>query len=348
MENHKCTNSIKDYSIDAKMNSFLKWEGRILQQDGIGYLGYTNSSITLRVRGAAVYMYFVTGENEDVNKPGLRVYIDGIQVSEFVLEKEEDWYCICELKDDCEHDVKIVKITEAAMSFAGIQTIRVLDGELIPIDNKDDRVKVEFIGDSITCGYGVHGEPESEYTIREEDGECSYAAYMAKKMNWNARWISASGYGMYVEYTGNPDNNVPKLYPYVNWFVNKDILIQKDEFEPKYIFINLGTNDSGHLENQDILNGFHKAYKDFIKLLRTYHPDAIIICMLGTLCQGIFPYVEQIVEEVKQEGIENVYSVELPYHDVEKDGKASNHPSKVTHQKDAERVLEFMSREGIL
>ncbi|MCM1498408.1 MAG: GDSL-type esterase/lipase family protein [Clostridium sp.] len=336
------------YQMEPQNEKMLRWEGRILKQDGISYLGFTNSALTVQVKGSRLEMYLLTGENEEVNQPGLRIYVDGVKTSEIVLKEREGWYTICNLDTKSLHEVRIVKITEAAMSYVGVKEIRMAEGELCPIDGEDNRVKVEFIGDSITCGYGVHGEPESEYTIREEDGECCYASFMAQEMNWNARWISASGYGMYVEYTGDPENNVPKLYPYVNWFVNPDVRQDMKEFEPRYIFINLGTNDSGHLHKEEIREHFLKAYEEFLQLLRTCHPESVIVCVLGTLCEQVFPYVEQVVDKVKQQGMKDVYAFELPYHNVELDGMASMHPSETTHKKDAERILAWMKNEGIL
>ena len=338
-----------EYYMNRETDSFLKWQGRILKKQAICYFGYTNSSLNVRVKGNSLYMYLITGDNEVVNQPGFRIYVDGKKVSELVLDRREDWYLICELSPEEVHEVRVVKITEAAMSFGGLKCIKVCDGVLLPIQEKEDyRTKVEFIGDSITCGYGVHGEPESEYTIREEDGECSYAAFMAEEMNWNARWISASGYGMYLEYTGDPEQNVPKLYPYVNWFVDRERKIEAGEFEPEYIFVNLGTNDSGHLHKQEVLNEFLKAYEEFLMMLRSYHKKSIIICVLGTLCHGVFPYVAQVVEHIKAKGLGNIYAYELPYHDIEKDGMASMHPSAATHKKDAKRILDYMKQEGIL
>lgn len=344
MEREK--NSI--YRMGEETWRLLFWEGRILSRYGVNYMGYTNSSVTMQVQGDALSMYLTTGNNEQVNQPGLRIYVDGEPISELVLEKRCGWYEICRLNPAKAHTVRLIKITEAAMSYVGVERILVSGGRLLPQESADERTRVEFIGDSITCGYGVHGAPESEYTIREEDGECSYAAFMAKEMNWNARFISASGYGMYVEYTGDPKNNVPKLYPYVNWFLDTEQEIKEGEFEPRFIFVNLGTNDSGHLGKPEVLQGFLDAYKGFLEMLRARHRDAVIICVLGTLCRDVFPYVEQTVERVKQEGMEDVYALELPFHNVQLDGMASNHPSIATHKKDAARILEWMRGQGLL
>lgn len=328
---------------------YLQFEGRILEKEGIFYLSYTNSSVSFLARGKSVYMEFVTEQKEAVNFAGLRVYVDDRPVGEVVLDAPRKLYKICDLPDREPHLIKVIKITEAAMSQAGLCHIRVEEGEILKeTPSPDERLKVEFIGDSITCGYGVHGAAESEYNIREEDGECSYAAFMAREMNWNARYISASGYGMFVEYTGNPENNVPKLYPYINWFEDRERKVEPGEFEPAFIIVNLGTNDSGFLSDKRMQEGFVAAYINFLRLLKSFHPDAKIICVLGTLCTNAFPFIKEAVSKVKTEGLKDIYALELPYHDVKKDGMASSHPSVATHKKDAERILAFMEEKGMI
>lgn len=328
---------------------YLKFEGRILEKEGVFYLSYTNSSVSFLAVGREVYMEFVTEQREEVNFAGLRVYVDGAPLGEVVLDRPRKLYKMCDLPDRKPHRVKVVKITEAAMSQAGLCDILVRDGGILEeAPPSDGRIKVEFIGDSITCGYGVRGTPDSEYDIREEDGECSYGAFMAREMNWNARYISASGYGMFVEYTGNPDNNVPKLYPYVNWFVDRERKVEAGEFEPAFIFVNLGTNDSGFLSDKGMQEKFVAAYTDFLKQLKELHPHAKILCVLGTLCTGAFAFVNEAVCAAKEAGLKDIYALELPYHNVEKDGMASGHPSVATHKKDAERILDFMAEQGMI
>lgn len=328
---------------------YLQFEGRILEKEGIFYLSYTNSSVSFLAKGSGVYMEFVTDQREAVNFAGLRVYVDGAPFGEVVLDQTKKLYKMCSLPDRKPHRIKVIKITEAAMSQAGLCDILIKDGKILEETlPADERVKVEFIGDSITCGYGVLGAPDSEYDIREEDGERSYGAFMAREMNWNARYISASGYGMFVEYTGNPENNVPKLYPYINWFADREKKIEPGEFEPAFIIVNLGTNDSGFLGEKRMQERFVSAYVSFLKLLKGYHPDAGIICVLGTLCTNGFVFVKEAVTLALSAGLKDIYALELPYHDVEKDGMASGHPSVATHKKDAARILDFMAKQGMI
>ena len=339
----------KTYEYTELEKGYVSFEGRILKQEEMYYLGFTNSSVTFSAKGSKVKMELYTQDCGELNEAGLRIYVDGAKTGEVVVKHGITEYEIAAFDDQEIHKVRVVKITEAAMSYVAIKNIQVEDGELQKLEQTEDtRTKVEFIGDSITCGYGVHGEPESEYTIREEDGELCYAAFMAKEMNWNANWISASGYGMYQDYEENPDNNVPKLYRYVNWYVNPEVKMDYTTFEPAFIFINLGTNDCNYFHKESGLQGYIKAYKEFLLELRKAHKDAKIICTIGTECDTAFPHIKTAIQEAEQEGLTGVYAYELPFHNVEVDGIASGHPTEATHKKDARRLLDFMKQEKLI
>lgn len=348
----------KTYEMEELEQGYVSFDGRILRQDDMYYLGFTNSAMTYSVKGTSdtdsnqevkIRMELHTQECEAVNEAGLRVYVDGVKTRELVIQHGRTEYEIAAIPDREFHTVRVVKITEAAMSHVAVKNIQVENGELQKLAILEDtRTKVEFIGDSITCGYGVLGEPESEYTIREEDGELCYAAFMAREMNWNARWISASGYGMYQDYEEQPENNVPKLYPYVNWFVNREVKEDYAAFEPEFIFINLGTNDCNYFHKESGLQGYIKAYQDFLWVLRKAHPEAKIICTIGTECDTAYPHILTAIDVVKKQGLDQIYSYELPFHNVELDGIASGHPTEATHKKDARRLLDYMRQEGLL
>lgn len=334
------------YGINTSNKKYFGLTGRILYKDNKLVLGYTNSSVELMVQGTGISAEFETGENEAVNQPGLRIYVDDIPVKEIVLTEQNEKLEVAAF-DEGIHKVKILKITEASMSYVAINMLHV-NGTLLPVKKDESRTKALFIGDSITCGFGVLGEPEQEYSIRLEDGERSYAAFLAKKCNWEAEWVSVSGYGMFVEYTGDKENVLPKVFPYTNYFYDKEEKEDYTRFVPDYIFINLGTNDSGHLSDKYVAEGFKSSYESFLYTLRMCYENASIICMIGTLEPHLYSTIEGVVEKVKKQGFENIFSIELPFHDVEKDGMACGHPTEATHKKDAERIYEYMKKEGLL
>lgn len=341
---------MRTYSIEKGSDIFFTG-GRVLFRNGEVILGYTNSFLEFKVNGDSVSAIMRTGDNLDVDAPGLRIYVDGKEYKEIVLDKTKDRIRIWDLDQNFkikQHTIRIVKITEAAMSFVAIGNVEV-DGVLERmIRVPDSRKKFEFIGDSITCGFGVRGEPEAEYTIRDEDGEQSYAAFITEDLDLNSRWVSVSGYGVFVDYNGNPMDVLPKVYGYTNWFYDKEELNDHSEFDPDVIVVNLGTNDSGHFNETGILKGFKAAYESFLYLLRTYHRNSSILCVIGTLSPSAYEPVEEVVTKMCDDGFEDLYLLRLPEHDPEKDGMGSFHPSAKTHKKDAERIKDFLLSNGII
>ena len=90
------------------------------------------------------------------------------------------------------HEVRIIKLTEnfrTALGLAGIVT----DGEMLPFA-PEKRDVIEFIGDSITCGFGnAATDPAHEFEAAEEDGWMTYGAITARTLGLEPRFISVSG-----------------------------------------------------------------------------------------------------------------------------------------------------------
>lgn len=327
--------------------NFFRYYGRILEKNKMIYFGYTNTTVEFYVKGNDNQSTYVTATfGSDVihqtDWARLKVYVDDVLSTKepIILDEMIKTYQIATLNDNTVHKISIVKITEAQMSYAELRSVEVQNGSLCPLPSEPDpRIKVEFIGDSITCGYGVLGEPHSEFHIREEDGELSYAALTAKALNLNARYTAVSGYGVYCEYTGNEENTLPKVYPYTNFWVDNTIAYDFKDFIPDLVVINLGTNDSRFLGDETIQQKFITCYKDFLNFIRSKYPKTKFLCICGTLCTEAFPLIQKACSALTSEGFQELYTLELPFHNIEEDGQASEHPSLKTHQKDANRLI---------
>ncbi|MBR3771713.1 MAG: hypothetical protein IKL07_05540 [Clostridium sp.] len=327
--------------------NYYHYSGRIVAKNNSVYLGYTNSSVEFYVKGEENETTRITaeiGSNVDIQPDfaRLRVYVDDVVATQepIVLDELVKSYDIASFSDGKTHKISVIKITEAQMSNAELRNFYIEHGTLLHLPSEPDtRKKVEFIGDSITCGYGVLGSPHSEFHIREEDGELSYAALTAKELNLNARYTAVSGYGVYCEYTGNLAGTLPNVYPYINKWVDPDALYDFHDFTPELVVINLGTNDSRFLGDPSIQQKFVICYIDFLKFIRSKYPDCKILCICGTLCTESYPFVEKACNLITNEGYENIYAMELPFHNVLEDGQASEHPSAATHAKDAKRLI---------
>ena len=82
--------------------------------------------------------------------------------------------------------------------------------------------KIEFIGNSITCGYGNEGlKKEEHFDYATENHYYSYASITARNLDAQHWVVARSGIGAYRNYngprTGNPESNMLVQYEYIGY-----------------------------------------------------------------------------------------------------------------------------------
>ena len=82
--------------------------------------------------------------------------------------------------------------------------------------------KLEFIGNSITCGYGNEGTNAKEgFSYETENHYYSYASLAARALDAQHWVVARSGIGAYRNFggpkTGTPDSNMPVQYEYTGY-----------------------------------------------------------------------------------------------------------------------------------
>src|SRR5258708_25221227 len=103
--------------------------------------------------------------------------------------------------------------------------------------------RIEYIGDSITCGYGDLGSSAlCHFTPDTEDETSAYGALAAAQLNAQHTAIAYSGIGMYRNGGGDTANTIPTRYqrtlpddPPSAWAFNTP--------PPHVVVINLATHD---------------------------------------------------------------------------------------------------------
>jgi lysophospholipase L1-like esterase len=114
-------------------------------------------------------------------------------------------------------------------------------------------------------------------------------------------------------------------------------------FEPELVTVFLGTNDASYTKNfPERKKGFSLMYQSFLRKIHQRHPQAKILCMLGTMDQSLCSTVNHAVREFSK-SCENasVKYLQLPLQDEETDGTGTFwHPTEATHEKIAALVTD--------
>jgi hypothetical protein len=198
--------------------------GRHTYQDGILYLAYSAAYVEFDFYGGSVEAELVSDGycDEENLRAWAAVFVDGgnIPVSRFALKKGRNKYIIYENGDKAQHRVRIMKYSEAAFATMGICSIEIFDGK--PMEYvKTDRRLIEFVGDSITCGYGIEGVfGKDEFKTSQENPWNAYACKTAVGLGCDFELVSWSGDGIISSWVDESVNE-PKLdTPLLPSFIN--------------------------------------------------------------------------------------------------------------------------------
>ncbi len=143
---------------------------------------------------------------------------------------------------------------------------------------------IEFIGNSITCGYGNEaGSISDHFRPDQENFYETYAAMTARAFRAEAVAVCRSGIGMYRNYGGpvtGTSGTMPEIYKQTQ-FRTAEPLWDFSAITPDVVCINLGTNDTSlGIFDPDL---FSAACTSFLKTIRSHYPDALIVYLIGPM-----------------------------------------------------------------
>lgn len=335
--------------------AFVKVNGRSLFRDGIRYLGYSCSGIEFYFEGSRVEaeIWSNSPDMDESNKAWLAVFVDDetVPAKRIKVDKREGCYLLYEGNTARRTKISLVKYSEASAAKLGIRAI-ITDSEHMPEPAPARERKIEFIGDSITCGYGAEGKlMEGDFTTAEENPWEAYAAKTARALGADFNLVSWSGIGIISSYTEEDRPNdgwlMPSLYKYTDKAMDLTLGNKKPElwdsrhFVPDLIVINLGTNDHSYVKNiPERAEVFGKSYNAFVRQVYQANPSAKILCTLGVMGQDLCPEIKRQVELLNEDGLKDIYYMQFDLQD-EMDGIGTHwHPSLVTYSKMAARLEE--------
>ena len=294
------------------------------------------SEVRLRASGTAL-----VATVEETGRDGWQVVVDGRPTEVLTPIPGVADYTLL-LGNDGVHDVRLVKRTESFVGTTRFRGFALPDGGLFQARQRPRTV--EFVGDSITCGYGDEGASEREhFTPDTENAYATYAALAAREMNADVRVLAWSGRKMW------PDNTMPEILDRV--LPTQPTPLATDDAPPAAVVINLATNDFA--TNNPPEGPWTGAYAALVRRRRAQYPAAHVYVTLGSMMKDEWPvghralstaraYLTAMVTRIKDP---KVHFVEFDPQRME-DGIGSDwHPNLVTHRKMATRLAEAMRKD---
>lgn len=288
--------------------------------------------VRLRVQGRALLARI-----DETGRDFWQVVVDGKPTEVLALQPGPNDYTVA-LGPLGVHDVRLVKRTEP---FVGTTRFLGFDAPGGGFFQAHRRAKtIEFVGDSITCAYGIEGTSEKDHFRPEtENAYMSYASQTARLLDADVRILAWSGRKMW------PDNTVPEIYDRVLPTQPAPLADPKDP-APVAVVINLATND--FTPNNPPEGPWTGAYEAFVRRVWGKYPKAHVYVTLGSMMRDTWP-VGHFALSVARNDLKAMVArmndhrlsfLEFDQQRMEDGIGADWHPNLVTHRKMAERLAE--------
>lgn len=367
---------------DEIIQKNIRFFGRTIADDKTGsiFFNWTGSGFEVVFEGRKLEAHMRAIETvfppEGILWPWICVFIDDSEAPayEIAVDGRERRITLFTSETCQKHKIKVVKRSENDKGKAGIAGFE-LDGEILPPEPAKKKYLLEFVGDSITCGFGNEAKNRDDLFItKEENGLSAYSAIAAKELGAEYNSICVSGMPLckprnrqfrfevpryndlyigsramedYYEYTDRLHEEMRgKKSDFTRWDFSR--------FRPDAIVINLGTNDSYIMKVSKDTKGeernFEQKYKEFIYKVRELNgPRPLICCTLGPMDYYNYNNIQRAVTEYKKETDDKrviCHKFGGIFPELEGYG-AQGHPSALTHQRMgkelSERLKEFLN-----
>lgn len=346
------------------MNSFspneknVKFLGRTEMSGDSLWLAFSGSGAEFKFKGTSASIVFCGDDNidsEDFDSlPRIAVYVNDKLAADKVLSDKKTTVDVFTSEEAKDCVVRVVKLSETGNSTCAIESINVCAyGKINPTEDKLH--SIEFIGDSITCGYGVDSDLNHSFSTHTEDCTKAFAYRTAQILDCDYSLVSKSGHGIISGYSGDGTKQTWGIMPdyYESFGSGSGSFNGKSPDSVKWDFkkhsydivvINLGTNDASYTgADEKKREEYTQGYISFIKRIRKLNPNSKIVCALGIMGDDLYKTIESAAksytDETKDENI-------VCYHFDQQDGAdgygADWHPSSATHEKAAEKFAEFL------
>ena len=180
------------------------------------------------------------------------------------------------LADNLKQKVTPLRLQKRTEGSQGLSTIKAFEkkgakAKVLPASAKEKR-RIEFIGDSYTCGYGVESKLGDRFEGATENCDLAHGAILARLFDADYNFVSNSGRGMvrnFGDSTSTSENGTMRELVRQTFNTQATPLwdYSTSPYTPDLVVIFLGINDYSTAP-QPSIDEFAEGYKEMIRTLR--------------------------------------------------------------------------------
>ena len=261
-------------------------------EDNYLILDWVDAGVSFNFKGKGIIFFF--SDYCDDTETYITVFVDGKRERHSIYSKSDK--VVIDLDEDTTHTIELIRVTE------GFKPL-ILKGFTIKGDNpallsprKKKDLELFFIGDSITVGFGVTGDPKhSVFYNYEEDSTMSYSYFTKELLDAEISVSGHSGHGVVQAYGGVRTRTTMKEMFLLSSDNSTETYDYKG-FEPSIVIINAGTNDiSAPIDKEEFYNGCI----DLLKTIRTTFKNTPIIWLYGVCTSELSEEIKKAIDDFK-------------------------------------------------
>ena len=208
-----------EINLSSKINS-IKRIGRYYIKDDIIYLSQSGSSIEFYLTAKSAMITIYGGKtylHDDYEKPRYAIYLNDKKFLDEKIQSMHTKILLFNYDTIREVKIKIILLSEAFFGDIGVNKLYFYsplneEDSIRPTEKK--KYLIEFIGDSITCGYGIEAKAGGElFDTGTENFEKTYAYLSSQELNFDYSVVCYSGCGLIF-----PGNKMPERYNKINYY----------------------------------------------------------------------------------------------------------------------------------
>nr|MDA3852719.1 GH32 C-terminal domain-containing protein [Bacteroidales bacterium] len=302
---------------------------------------YPNVTIKAKFEGTSLAFLLKNYNGSRFSNNYFVAIIDDQAPVRFMVSADQQEYTIAKDLAEGIHTVVVVKITESYNGVCEFLGFKTDDQKSLVTPDALPELKLEFLGNSITCGYGIEGGPQPG----SDNSYYTYAAVAARELEAQFHTTSYSGIGVVV---GFPPFLMKDMY-------SRTIAVENDgplpadnnwnfsQYVPQYRVLALGTNDFGlgFGAGEISTETFNNAYSSLLADVRVANPNATLICTNSPMISAtkLGSSIIQVVNDHNTAGDDKVYYFGFSFM---KGGGDGGHPGMDDGQKNGQELADFI------
>ena len=235
------------------------------------------------------------------------IFIDKKHYKKIRIDAKRKYRIVSDLENG-KHLIEIILCSEL---YPGVWKFYQIfyEGNVFPV--KEKRLKIEFIGDSYSVGYGVEALSVSSGSVEETTNTTkSFAFLLAEDLNADYRFSAFSGHGLIHNYENMDENwTIPQLILYQEpGRIKKTTLRNFEAWQPDLIVLFVGINDFQGNSGLKTTDAFVCAYMEFLTFLRRKFKQVRFLLLATEVYPNdlLIPAVQKIYENERTLGFSDL------------------------------------------